>query len=125
MEGKEKESEHPVSLDQILTMGINYENLKVVLEYMLGLIKTHDARIGEIDSREFFTEDRIKLLVANNDEVINCASRIDAHDKRLDEIHGERQLGTSELESLKTRVSDLGNKSEANKAKLTTLDDKL
>jgi hypothetical protein len=69
-------------------MGLNYENLKTVLEYMLGIIKTQNARISEIDSREFFTEDRIALLIANNEDVMNCGSRLDAHDKRLDELNG-------------------------------------
>jgi hypothetical protein len=37
MEGEQ--TERPVSLDDILTMGVNYENLKVVLEYMLNIMK--------------------------------------------------------------------------------------
>jgi hypothetical protein len=36
---EELDADCPVELDKILTMGVNYENLKICLEYMLDLIK--------------------------------------------------------------------------------------
>lgn len=45
----------PLSLDDIVTTSLNYENLKSILTYMLSLIKNQSFKIGELERREVFS----------------------------------------------------------------------
>ena len=67
---KESEPDGVISLEGIISSHLNYENLKTVLDYMLGLIKTQNFDIGELNRREHFTTHDINMLVINNDEVL-------------------------------------------------------
>jgi archaellum component FlaC len=42
------EIECPVALDNILSMGLNYENLKIVLDYLLSLMKGVNGKVSEL-----------------------------------------------------------------------------
>ena len=68
----------PVSLDDIVTSSLNYENLKSILNYMLSLIKNQSYKISELERRETFTTHQIGMMIQNNDEVIRLASVDDA-----------------------------------------------
>jgi hypothetical protein len=87
-------------------MGLNYENLKTILNYILDVLRQQKQQIREIDCREFFTEDRIKLLVSNHDDLIQTMHRIDVLEKQEKGVDKEIADFKKELASQKDLITE-------------------
>jgi len=43
--------EFPISLEAVLSVSLDFDNLKVILEFLLGLIKGHDGLLRSLQSQ--------------------------------------------------------------------------
>ena len=92
----------PISLDDIVTSSLNYENLKSILQYMLSLIKNQSFKIGELERREVFSTHQITMMIQNNDEVIDLGTRNDALMDRIVKLEKEAEEHKSKLRDSNT-----------------------
>lgn len=43
--------EFPITLDAVLSVSLDFDNLKVILEFLLGLLKGHDGLLRSLQGQ--------------------------------------------------------------------------